>query len=154
MFFIIKLTGGPSHGYLNEKANYLSIVRQFSVIFLINKIHYVWSNVISNNLRQKYRISGLHRTVDGFQFTRLFKVFQTLLFEYFLVELFFMSKLTTPFLTVLSEWHIILNERFKVLPVRRHVLNSLLAQTQVTSWVSLQLIRQSSEQAVSMLYTM
>lgn len=91
------------------------------------------SNMISNNLRQKYRISGLHRTVDAFQFTRLFKVFQTLLFEYFLVELFFMSKLTTPFLTVLSEWHIILNERFKVLPVRRHVLNSLLAQTQVTS---------------------
>ena len=51
-------------------------------------------------------------------------------------------------LTVLCEGHFILQKRLKVVPVVTNVLNGLLAQTQVTSRVSLQLVPERTEQAV------
>lgn len=44
------------------------------------------------------------------------------------------------FLTVLCKWHVVLHKRFKVLSMRRHILDSLLTKPQVTPGVTLQLV--------------
>lgn len=51
-------------------------------------------------------------------------------------------------LTVLSEGHVVLDEGLEVEAMGRHVAHGVVAQAQVTSGVTFQLIPQSPEQAV------
>lgn len=49
---------------------------------------------------------------------------------------------------MLCKRDVILNKGLKVVPMRHHIINSLLSKTQVITRVTLQLVTESSEQTV------